>query len=94
MRILGNRDVAASADAFQANYFRGLLMEQRSELNRLCAALTRRLTECMTAGEMTPVSFLRHEIQTIEWETSAVDRMLDHLDQRFLGDAANVRLRA
>jgi len=92
--MLGNEQVAASADAMQAEYFCGLLQAQRSELGALLASLTRRLTECMTEGEMTPISQVRHAIRDVEWEVSAVDRMLSRLDQRFFDDAAPARRRA
>jgi hypothetical protein len=92
--MLGDVQVVASADAMQAGYFHGLLREQRAELEAHLASLTRRLTECLTVGDLTPISHVRHAIRDVEWEARAVDRMLCRLEHRFFDDASPARRRA
>lgn len=86
-------DVPAVADVMQAEYFRGFLEQERSELVARLAAQTRRLTECMTLGALTPISHLRHAIRVSECDLRVIDRMVDALKGRF-PEESDVRRRA
>ena len=66
------KDAASAADVMQAEYFRGFLDQQRYELTDQLASLTRRLTACMTRGEMTAISHVRRAIP-IQLSQSASD---------------------
>jgi hypothetical protein len=81
--MLVDKQAAASADAMQAEYFRGFFAERRMDLAAQLASLTRRLTECMTNRETTPIGDLRRAIRVAEGELRAIDRMVDAIDARF-----------
>ena len=87
------KDAASAADVMQAEYFRGFLDQQRSELTDQLASLTRRLTACMTRGEMTAISHVRRAIRGVEADIHAIDRMAQALTRRFPDDA-DVKRRA
>jgi hypothetical protein len=84
-------DVQAEADARQADYYRGVLEGTRSEAAAELAEHVRRLTECMTSGEMASVSVVRRSIRNIENDIRKVDRMLDRLNLRFPGESLRRR---
>jgi hypothetical protein len=67
----------------QADYYRGFLMQMRSDLAAHHGKHTKRLTECMTTGDMGEVNAVRRAIRTIEQELPMIDRMLEALDGRF-----------
>jgi hypothetical protein len=81
--MLLDKPIATSADAMQAEYFRGFFEEERLELAAQVASLTRRLTDCMTKRETTPISDVRRAIRVAEGELRAIDRMLDAIAARF-----------
>lgn len=82
-RMLGQHHPAGTADKAQAEYYRSFLEQEKSELEALLAAQTRRLTVCMTEGEMTPISHVRCAIRTTEGQLGVIDRMLKALLRRF-----------
>lgn len=84
--MLVDTQAATTADARQAEYFRGYFAEERSEVAAQLASLTRRLTECMTAGETTPISHVRRAIRVTQSQLRAIDRMLEAIDVRFPGE--------
>ena len=81
--MLGDKHAAAAADVMQAAQFRGLLEQERYESAARLAALTRRLTHCMTKGEMIHVGELRRIIRGAEMKLRTIERMVDALKQRF-----------
>lgn len=91
--MLADKQVAASADALQPEYFRGFLEHERSELAGHLATLTRRLTECMMTSEMTPISHVRRAIRGAEGQLRVIDRMMDALEGRF-PEEGDIRRRA
>jgi hypothetical protein len=92
-QMLGHDHPAGIADKAQAEYFCGFLEQEKSELQARLAAQTRRLTMCMTEGEMTPISHVRRAIRTTEGDLGAIDRMLKALRRRFPAEE-DVRRRA
>lgn len=83
IRMSGDRQAAAAADAMQAEYFKRFLEQERSESAARLPALNRRLTECLTTGQTTRVSHLRSVIRAAEGELRGIDRMIDALRGRF-----------
>lgn len=73
----------AAADAAQAEYFKRFLAQERAESTARLAALTRRLTDCMTRGQGTHIGHLRRIIRKAEGELRGIDRMVDALKWRF-----------
>lgn len=63
---LRNERAAALADAMQADYYRGLVDQERSELARELAKHVKNLTGCMTAGDVGEVSVIRRSIRDAE----------------------------
>jgi hypothetical protein len=84
---------AGLADTAQSGIFCGFLEQEKCELEAQLATQTRRLTMCMTAGEMTSISDVRRAIRTAERDLGAIDRMLDALRRRF-PDGDDLRRRA
>jgi hypothetical protein len=78
-----DKRAAMAADVMQAEYFKGFLEQERDESGARLAALTRRLTECLAAGDMTQISHLRGMIRHAEDELRRIDRMMDALRGRF-----------
>ena len=88
-----NITFAATADQAQAAYYRGFLEQEKSELEVLLAAQTRRLTVCMTEGEMTPISHVRCASRATEGQLGVIDRMPKAILRRF-PDEEDLRRRA
>ena len=63
---LRNERTAALADAMQADYYRGLVDQERSELARELAKHVKNLTGCMTGGDVGGVSVIRRSIRDSE----------------------------
>jgi hypothetical protein len=91
--MLGDEPAAARADVMQAEYFRDFLDQERSELAVRLASHTRGLTECMTGGDMSLISHVRHAIRRTQRELHAIDRMLYALNGRF-PEESDLRSRA
>jgi hypothetical protein len=84
---------AGLADTAQSEVFCGCLEQEKCELQGQLATQTRKLTMCLTAGDMTPISEIRRAIRTAERDLGAIDRMLDALRRRF-PDGDDLRRRA
>jgi hypothetical protein len=78
-----DEQAAALADALQADYFRGYLVRQRSELAGELAMHVNDLTRTTTMGAMHTVSHVRRSIRHVENDIRAIDRMVQALDRRF-----------
>jgi hypothetical protein len=78
---------AALADALQADYFRGYLERQRSELAGELAKRLNDLARATTKGATYSPSHIRRSIRHVENGIRAIDRMLQALDRRFPGQA-------
>lgn len=88
IRMVGNQQAAALADAMQADYFRAFLCQLRSELETDHAKLVKRMTAAQVSGDLRAVGVMRRAIRTAEGDLRAVVRMVDALDVRFPGVAA------
>jgi hypothetical protein len=81
--MLGQHDPASLADKAQAEYYRGLLEQKKSELEELLAVQALRLTLCTNGGELTSISQARVATHKAEGDLGAIDRMLRALGRRF-----------
>jgi len=79
----GDTHAGTAADALQADYFKGFLAQERSESASRLAALTRRLTHCVTSDDTRHIGHLRGVIRDAERELHGIDRMIDALTGRF-----------
>jgi hypothetical protein len=91
--MLEHHRPAGLADTAQSEIFCNFLAQEKGELQAQLATQTRRLTMCMTAGDMTSISDVRRAIRTAERDLGAIDRMLDALRRRF-PDGDDLRRRA
>jgi hypothetical protein len=81
--MLGHFDPESLADKAQAEYYRGLLEEKKSELEELLVVQTRLLTMCTNGGELTSIGQVRVAIRKTEGDLGAIGRMLRALGRRF-----------
>jgi hypothetical protein len=82
-RMLGRHHLAGVADMAQAEYYRGVLEQEKSELQALLAVQTRQLTRCMAVDAVAAASDERRAICRTERDLGVIDRMLRALGRRF-----------
>jgi hypothetical protein len=80
--------IAAAADARQAAYFHGYVVEQRhlalNEIGKRNTEITRRIH----AGHPSAIGRLRTQIRSVEAEVRHLERLTRRLERRFSLDAA------
>jgi hypothetical protein len=75
-----------AADASQAVYFRGLLVDQREEMVSDLARSRTQLRECMEGEQVVglrTMARIRSEVRELEAKKSELDRLIAALDRRF-----------
>lgn len=85
-RIDRNQAPAAeAADRSQAEYYRCLLAEHRTEIDRAIVKYQSAIAEQKSRGSTNGARELGRALRQAERERQAVDRMIDALDRRFPG---------
>ena len=77
-----DKHAAVAADALQAEFWRGWLIQERAEL--ACELLTRRThLEHLDAVEIHALRHVHRALRVLENDIKAIDRMIDSLARRF-----------
>jgi hypothetical protein len=85
LNVLVSDAAAGVADSLQAEYFRGLLADERAVVAEMLMQSRARLARRLAAGELRGISRSRQEIRLKEADLRHLDRMVDALDGRFAG---------
>jgi hypothetical protein len=73
----------AAADAMQAAYFRGYLMDERRHLVAEIAKREAELIKRTDAGQLSAIGRLRAQIRAVQAELRYVDQLVERLNGRF-----------
>jgi hypothetical protein len=73
----------AAADAMQAAYFRGYLMDERRHLVAEIAKREAELSKRTDAGQLSAIGRLRAQIRAVQAELRYVDQLVERLNGRF-----------
>ncbi|BBZ29267.1 hypothetical protein MMAD_35620 [Mycolicibacterium madagascariense] len=76
-------DDGLAADAMQAAYFRGTLVDERQQVAAHVAEHRDEMARCLTSGSASAVTHLRAQVASMEAELLYLDELIAGLDRRF-----------